>query len=183
VSKARACPALNPGRLTANDDYYFDIIKNGKPGTVMPASGPIGMTDEEIWALVGLMRSEPAAEAVQWELDQIAARIETSGPGLFIRSHHDSPYVWADTLFGDPPNCIYVFDPETFEVVQVVEDGVQTLHPQFTNDGKFVYVSDWQGNAVRVYDAATFELVAETSKKWEDCIHLESVVYCNERSD
>jgi hypothetical protein len=38
---------------------------------------------------------------------------------------------------------------------------VQTLHPKFTYDGAFVYVSDWQGNAVRVYDAMTFEQVAE----------------------
>ncbi|HSR29597.1 MAG TPA: cytochrome D1 domain-containing protein, partial [Anaerolineae bacterium] len=430
-------PALIPGRLTANDDYYFDIIQNGKPGSVMPAWAPTGMTDEEIWALVGYIRSEPSAEAVQWELNQIAAthevlvdeatlpeepihdgnldnlmlvterearsiavfdgdthrllahvpasyrahgyafdptsdrwaynvgrdgwlfkidlytlqavtqvrvgldsrglaisddgkyvivgnyipnsavlldaktleplkvittegtnpqgefvasrvcitsdvspekvgpyfvlalkeagqmwridyskpdfpiekvegvgnilhdgflspdnkffyiasqkdnwmavidvekwelvdkiptgetphpgsgaaweangkvygatvhagegkitvwdlsnneivsEIETSGPGLFIRSHHESPYVWADTLFGDPPNHIYVFDGKTFEVVKVIEDGVQTLHPEFTNDGKFVYISDWQGNAVRVYDSETFEKVAE----------------------
>ncbi|MFZ5916427.1 MAG: cytochrome D1 domain-containing protein [Chloroflexota bacterium] len=98
-----------------------------------------------------------------WDLsnNEIAAQIETTGPGLFIRSHHDSPYVWADTLFGDPANHIYVFDKATFEVVKVIEDGVQTLHPEFTHDGKFVYVADWQGNAVRVYDAETFEKVAE----------------------
>ena len=98
-----------------------------------------------------------------WDLsnNEIVAEIETSGPGLFIRSHHDSPYVWADTLFGDPPNRIYVFDAETFEVVKVIDDGVQTLHPEFTADGQFVYVSDWQGNVVRVYDAKTFEKVAE----------------------
>jgi nitrite reductase (NO-forming)/hydroxylamine reductase len=98
-----------------------------------------------------------------WDLatDEIVAEIETSGPGLFIRSHHDSPYVWADTMFGDPPNRIYVFDAGTFEVVKVIDEGVQTLHPEFTADGKFVYVADWQGDVVRVYDAATFEKVAE----------------------
>jgi len=98
-----------------------------------------------------------------WNLadDQIVAEIETSGPGLFIRSHHDSPYVWADTMFGDPPNRIYVFDKSTFEVVKVIDDGVQTLHPEFTDDGRFVYVSDWQGNMIRVYNAETFEKVAE----------------------
>jgi plastocyanin/DNA-binding beta-propeller fold protein YncE len=98
-----------------------------------------------------------------WDLadNQIVAEIETSGPGLFIRSHHDSPYVWADTLFGDPPNHIYAFDKETFEVVAVIDDGLQTLHPEFTSHGDLVYVSDWQGNVVRVYDAVTFEMVAE----------------------
>jgi nitrite reductase (NO-forming)/hydroxylamine reductase len=98
-----------------------------------------------------------------WDLsnDQIVAEIPTSGPGLFIRAHHDSPYVWADTMFGDPPNRIYVFDKSTFEVVHVIDEGIQTLHPEFTADGRYVYVSDWQGNAVRVYDARTFEKVAE----------------------
>jgi nitrite reductase (NO-forming)/hydroxylamine reductase len=98
-----------------------------------------------------------------WNLDdnEIVAEIETSGPGLFIRSHHDSPFVWADTMFGDPPNRIYVFDAATFEVVKILDEGVQTLHPEFTHDGRFVYVSDWQGSVVRVYDAETFEKVAE----------------------
>ena len=66
-------PALIPGRLGSDDDFYFDIIKAGRPGTVMPAWGPTGMTDEEIWALVGYIRSEPSAESVKWEMDQIAA--------------------------------------------------------------------------------------------------------------
>jgi nitrite reductase (NO-forming)/hydroxylamine reductase len=98
-----------------------------------------------------------------WDLanNEIAAEIETSGPGLFIRSHHDSSYVWADTVFGDPPNRIYVVDATTFEVVKVIDEGAQTLHPEFTADGQFVYAADWQGNVIRVYDAETFEKVAE----------------------
>ena len=98
-----------------------------------------------------------------WDLsnNQIVAEVETSGPGLFIRAHHDSPYVWADTMFGSPPNRIYVLDEATFDVVKVIDEGIQTLHPEFTADGHFVYVSDWQGNVVRVYDAHTFEKVAE----------------------
>jgi mono/diheme cytochrome c family protein len=66
-------PALIPERLEADDDFYFDIIKNGKPGTVMPAWGPMGMTDEEIRALIDLIRSEPSDEATHWEMDQIVA--------------------------------------------------------------------------------------------------------------
>jgi nitrite reductase (NO-forming)/hydroxylamine reductase len=98
-----------------------------------------------------------------WDLsnNEIVAKIPTTGPGLFIRSHHNSPYVWADTMFAEPANHIYVIDRETFEVVKVIEDGVQPLHPEFTHDGKFVYVADWQDNVIRVYDAETFERVAE----------------------
>lgn len=98
-----------------------------------------------------------------WDLadNQIVAQIETSGPGLFIRSHEKSPYVWADTMFAAEPNKIYAFDKETFEVVKVIEEGTQTLHPEFTKDGSIVYVSDWLENVVRVYDATTFEKSAE----------------------
>ncbi len=98
-----------------------------------------------------------------WDLtdNSIAAEVETSGPGLFIRSHHESPTVWADTMFADPANRIYVLDGSTFDVVKVIEEGVQPLHPEFTHDGRYVYVADWQGNVVRVYDAETFEKVAE----------------------
>lgn len=100
-----------------------------------------------------------------WNLadNQIAARITTSGPGLFIRAHENNPYVWADTMFGQPSNQIYVIDRESFEVAHIITDGIQTLHPELTNDGQFVYISDWQGGVVRVYDAHTFALVAELS--------------------
>ena len=36
-----------------------------------------------------------------------------------------------------------------------------TLHPEFTADGRFVYVSDWKGNMIRVYDAEKLNKVAE----------------------
>ena len=49
-------PALIPERLTQKDDFYFSTIKNGRPGTVMPPWGPAGMTDEEVWALVGYIK-------------------------------------------------------------------------------------------------------------------------------
>ncbi len=98
-----------------------------------------------------------------WNLadNQIAAQIPTSGPGLFIRTHEQNPYIWADTMFGQPPNQIYAIDKETFTVTHVITDGLMTLHPELTEDGQFVYISDWQGEVVRVYDAHTFTLITE----------------------
>lgn len=43
---------LTPSALTQPDDFYFDTIKNGRPGTVMPAWGAQGLTDEDISTLV-----------------------------------------------------------------------------------------------------------------------------------
>lgn len=99
-----------------------------------------------------------------WDLDnnQIVGSLETPGAGLFIRSHEDSPYVWADSMFAEAPHNITVFEKAPpFNVVKVIGDGKRTLHPEFTADGRFVYVSDWDGNLVRVYDAHSLDLVAE----------------------
>jgi plastocyanin/DNA-binding beta-propeller fold protein YncE len=99
-----------------------------------------------------------------WDLadNQIAGSIPTAGPGLFIRSSEHSPYVWADSMFATPANHIYVFEKTPpFKLVKVIEDGTQPLHPEFTTDGKFAYVADWQDNVVRVYNATTFEKVTE----------------------
>ena len=99
-----------------------------------------------------------------WNLvtNEIVGTVATGGPGLFIRSHDLSPYVWADALFGDPANRITVFGKEPpFPVVARISEGVMTLHPEFTADGRFVYVSDWKGNMIRVYDAEKLTKVAE----------------------
>jgi YVTN family beta-propeller protein len=101
-----------------------------------------------------------------WDLvtHEIVGSVPTGGPGLFIRSHDHSPYVWADALFGDPANRITVFGKAPpFPVVARITDGEMTLHPEFTADGKYVYVSDWKGNKIRVYDAEKLTQVAEIS--------------------
>jgi nitrite reductase (NO-forming)/hydroxylamine reductase len=97
-----------------------------------------------------------------WDLAamEIVGHVPTSGPGLFLRAAKNSPYVWADAMFAVEPHEITVFEKAPpFTVVGRITDGVQTLHPEFTADGNFVYVSDWQGDAVRIYDAHTLERV------------------------
>ncbi len=99
-----------------------------------------------------------------WDIatGEIVGTVETAGAGLFIRASDHSPYVWADSVFAEAPHSITVFEKTPpFRVVGVIDDGLRTLHPEFTDDGAYVYVSDWDGNVVRVYDAETLELVAE----------------------
>lgn len=45
-------PALTPERLTEPTEVYFDTIKNGRPGTAMPAWGTTGLSDQDIASLV-----------------------------------------------------------------------------------------------------------------------------------
>jgi len=92
------------------------------------------------------------------------ARIPTAGPGLFIYTTEESPYVYADALFSEKkPNVFYAFEKEPpFKVQEiVVEGGKKVLHPEPTADGKFIYLSDWDANKVYVYDVKTFKLVKE----------------------
>ena len=122
-----------------------------------------GATWEESGRVYGATVHAGEGKVTVWDLsdNKIVAEIPTSGPGLFIRAREDNPYIWADALFGKPANNIYVIDRKSYKVVKIINDGVQTLHPEFTADGKYVYVSDWQGNMVRIYDARTLELVKE----------------------
>jgi len=90
--------------------------------------------------------------------------IKTGGPGLFVRAFNEDPsypYVWAETAFGDHQDEIYVIDARTNEIAKTIipVKGESSWHPEFTNDGKYVYVVSQSANEVEVYDAHTFEIV------------------------
>lgn len=129
--------------------------------TPHPGSGAVWEADETLY---GATVHAGEGKVTIWDLstNEIVGTVPTQGPGLFIRASDHSPYVWADALFGNPANTIPVFEKESpFELVTTITDGIMTLHPEFTSDGEYVYVSDWQGNVVRVYDAENFELITE----------------------
>lgn len=92
------------------------------------------------------------------------AYIKTAGPGLFIRSYPNDttyPYVWADTAFGDHHDEIYVIDARSNEIVETLipVPKESSWHPEFTLDGRFVYVVSQTGNEITIYDANTFAVV------------------------
>ncbi len=92
----------------------------------------------------------------------VVKRIETAGPGFFLRSHENTPYAWADVFFGPNKDVMHVIDKNTLEIVATLrpEPGKTFAHAEFTRDGRFVLVSLWeQDGAVIVYDAATFKEV------------------------
>ena len=125
-----------------------------------PGSGAVWEADGKMYGAT-VHAGEGVTTIWDLETNEIVGRVETAGPGLFLRSHEDSPYVWADALFGNPSNVITVFEKEPpFDKVADIAEGVMTLHPEFNTDGSLVYISDWKGDAVRVYDAETLERVA-----------------------
>ncbi|TAJ20038.1 MAG: c-type cytochrome [Dehalococcoidia bacterium] len=50
-------PALTPAKLTNTDDFYFQTIKNGRPGTAMPSWGAAGLNEADIKALVTFIKT------------------------------------------------------------------------------------------------------------------------------
>lgn len=95
-----------------------------------------------------------------------AAQIKTGGPGLFVRSYLEDPsypYVWAETAFGEHEDEIYVIDARKNEIIQTLTPvpGKNSWHPEFTNNGAYVYVVSQSGNKIVVYDAHTFAVVKE----------------------
>ena len=102
---------------------------------------------------------------------KICYSIETDGPGLFIRTHPKSDYVWADQTKHPEPEVqqsVVVFDKKTREVVKYIRvtelPKAVAVHQEFNKDGTEVWVSVWargKGDRAKgeivIYDAKTLE--------------------------
>ncbi len=89
-------------------------------------------------------------------------KITTEGPGFFMRSHENSPYVWADVFFGPNKDAMHIIDKQTLEIVKTLRPvpGATVAHVEFTKDGRYALVSVWEDDGeVLVYDAKTLEIV------------------------
>jgi nitrite reductase (NO-forming)/hydroxylamine reductase len=152
----------NDNWMAVIDVANWELIEQIPTGdTPHPGSGAVWEADGTIY---GATVHAGEGKVTIWDLEtnEIVGTVPTQGPGLFLRAAENSPYVWADAMFGKPANTITVFEKEKpFEIVKNIQEGEMTLHPEFTNDGQFVYVSDWNGNVVRVYDAESLEKVTE----------------------
>ncbi|HKJ52152.1 MAG TPA: cytochrome D1 domain-containing protein [Gammaproteobacteria bacterium] len=91
---------------------------------------------------------------------QTIRRIETLGPGFFMRSHENSRYAWVDVFFGPNRDAVQVIDKQSLEIVKTLRPapGKTSAHVEFTRDGKYALLSIWDTDgAVIVYDADTLE--------------------------
>ena len=95
-------------------------------------------------------------------------RIETLGPGFFMRSHENTPYAWVDVFFGPNKDVLHVIAKRSLEIVRTLRPspGKTAAHVEFTKDGRFALVSIWEmDGALVVYDAATLEEVKRIPMK------------------
>jgi len=88
--------------------------------------------------------------------------IETGGPGFFMRSHKNTPYMWTDVFFGPNRDLMHIIDKRTLEIVHTFkpEPGKTGAHVEFTKDGSHALVSVWDmDGALVIYDAKSFKEV------------------------
>jgi hypothetical protein len=93
---------------------------------------------------------------------RVIKRIETLGPGFFMRSHENTPYAWVDVFFGPDRDAVHVLDKRTLEIVATLRpaQGKTAAHVEFTRDGRYALLSIWDTDgALVVYDAETLDEV------------------------
>jgi len=111
---------------------------------------------------------EPVVTILDTDTWEVIKRIETKGPGFFMRSHENSKYAWVDVFFGPNKDLMHVIDKQTLEIVKTLRPapGKTSAHVEFTKDGKYALVSIWDmDGAVVIYDANTLEEVKRLPMK------------------
>ena len=106
--------------------------------------------------------NEAAVSVIDMRSWQVVKRIETLGPGFFMRSHENTPYAWVDVFFGPHKDAVHVIDKRSLEIVATLrpEPGQTAAHVEFTRDGRYALLSIWEmDGAIVVYDASTLEEV------------------------
>jgi hypothetical protein len=88
--------------------------------------------------------------------------LKTDGPGFFLRSHENTPYVWADVSGGKHKDRLHIIDKRTLEIVKTVmpDPGRPASHVEFDRHGRHALVSiaEMQGSLV-ILDANNFHEV------------------------
>ena len=154
-------------------EAMIDVGKKPHPGPganwIDEKCGPVGGTTHLGVGLVTVWGNDPAGHPDQaWK---VCYTVETDGPGVFIRTHPNSDYVWADQTKHPEPEVqqsVQVIDKKTREIVKTIrvteEPGKVAVHIEFNKGGSEVWVSVWNrkenkkaNGEIVVYDAKTLK--------------------------
>jgi DNA-binding beta-propeller fold protein YncE len=175
------------------DDFFFDqsyehligAARNGKNGQVvslivgrkiadvdLPGLPHLGSGITWDWRGTPVLATPNLKEGTITVIDmktwKTIKNIKTLGPGFFMRSHENTPYAWADSMFSPNKEALEIIDKNKLEVVKTLRPapGKTAAHVEFTRDGKYALVSVWEmDGALVVYDAATFREVKRLPMK------------------
>ncbi len=110
----------------------------------------------------------PYVTVIDMDTWKTIKKIETLGPGFFMRSHENTPYAWVDVFFGPNKDVMHVIDKQTLKIVKTLRPapGKTSAHVEFTRDGRYALVSIWDmDGAIVVYDAKTLKEVKRIPMK------------------
>ncbi len=99
---------------------------------------------------------------------KVIKRIETLGPGFFMRSHEKTPYAWVDVFFGPNKDKVHVIDKRTLNIVKTLQPapGKVAAHVEFDRHGKYALLSIWDPDgALVIYDANTLREIKRLPMK------------------
>ena len=111
---------------------------------------------------------EGAVSVIDMRNWTLIKKIDTLGPGFFMRSHENTPYAWVDNSFSKAKDTLQIIDKRTLEVVARVtpEPGKTASHVEFTRDGKYALVSVAEEDGwLVIYDAAALKEVKRLPMK------------------
>jgi len=154
-------------------EAMIDTDKKPHPGPGAnwddPECGPVSGTTHLGVGKVTVWGNDPEGHKDQaWK---ICYEVETDGPGVFLRTHPTSDYVWADQTKHPEPEVqqtIQVISKETREIVKSIQltetEGYAAVHIEFNADGTEVWTSVWNrkdslepNGEIIIYDAKTLE--------------------------
>ena len=154
-------------------EAIIDVDKKPHPGPganwVDPKCGPVGGTVHLGVGKVTAWGNDPKEHLDQaWK---ICFETELDGPGVFIRTHPKSDYIWADQTKHPEPEVqqsIQVMDKNTREIVKTIrltdKRGYAAVHIEFNADGSEVWTSVWNrrdskepNGEIVIFDAKTLK--------------------------
>jgi hypothetical protein len=93
---------------------------------------------------------------------ELVKQIPVSGGTESPAAHANAPYVAVDIISKDKrARTIQLIDKKSLEVAKTLDVGGHAYFPEYSADGKFLYISaGYNGDEVVVYDSSTFDKVA-----------------------
>ncbi len=154
-------------------EAMIDVDKLPHPGPganwIDEKCGPVSGTTHLGTGLITVWGNDPKGhKANAWKE---CYTVETDGPGVFLRTHPKSKYVWADQTKTPEPEVqqsIQVIDKKSREIVKTIrltkKKGYAAVHIEFNADGSEVWVSIWNradskepNGEIVIFDANTLK--------------------------
>ena len=102
-----------------------------------------------------------------WDLDkmELVKQVPVSGGTESPAAHANAPYVAVDIITKDKrARTIQLIDKHSLEVVKTLDVGGHAYFPEYSADGKYLYVSaGYSGDEVMIYDSTTLKKTASIS--------------------